>query len=336
MAEKIDINRSYGEKLISLFVRLLFSGESYSLTDLSQMLGCSKQTVLRLLDDIYKAYNVKIEERMEGKQKYVSLKRPKTSLPIAALTEMELTVLQMCRDFTFHLLGNKLFEEATRALLKSRTLLNEGARVSHQKFGAFQTGYIDYTPFSGIICTLVEAMDNKRTCKLTYQAIMENRPKTYHINPLKIFSHKDTVYLHAQWEPPPKGPFKEPDFDPLLAIHRMRKVEMTDRTYNWPKNYDFDKIFNKHFGLIKDADFEVEVEFSGWTARYVSERIWSPDQKITKIDDDKIRLTFSASSEVELIAWILSFGEEAKVIKPEGIVKEMLNKVKMTASLYCI
>ena len=67
MAEKIDINRSYGEKLISLFVRLLFSGESYSLTELSQMLGCSKQTVLRLLDDIYKAYNVKIEERMEGK-----------------------------------------------------------------------------------------------------------------------------------------------------------------------------------------------------------------------------------------------------------------------------
>jgi len=29
MTEKIEINRSYAEKLISLFVRLLFSGESY-------------------------------------------------------------------------------------------------------------------------------------------------------------------------------------------------------------------------------------------------------------------------------------------------------------------
>lgn len=336
MAEKIDIYRSYGEKLISLFVRLLFSGESYSLTELSQMLGCSKQTILRLLDDIDKAYNVKIEERMDGKRKFVSLRKPRPSLPMTSLTVMELTVLQMCRDFTFHLLGNKLFEEATRALLKSRTLLDEGARKPQHNFGAFNTGYIDYTPFSGILCTLVEAMENKQTCKLTYQAIMENKAKTYYVNPLKIFSHKDTVYLHAQWTPTPKGPFKEPDFDPLLAIHRMKKIEMTDRTYDWPKNYDFDKIFNKHFGLIKKDEFEIDLEFSGWTARYVAERIWSTDQKITKIDDAKIRLTFSASSEVELIAWILSFGEEVKVINPEWLVKEILSKVERTASLYCI
>lgn len=334
MAAKIDIYRSYGEKLISLFVMLLSSGESYSLTELSQKLCCSKQTVLRLLDDIYKAYNVKIEERMEGKKKFVSIKKTRTSLPIAPLTEKELMVLQMCRDFTFHLLGNKLFEEATRALLKSRTLLDEGAKTSHQKFGSFQTGYIDYTAFTGIICTLVEAMEDKRTCKLTYQAIMENKSKTYYINPLKIFSHKDTVYLHAQWEPSPKGSFKEPAFDPLLVIHRMKKLEMTDQTYQVPKNYDFDKIFNKHFGIIKDNDFEVEVELSGWTARYVSERIWSADQKIKNIGENKILLTFTASSEVEVISWVLSFGEEAKLLSPIWLRDKLADSLRGTVVLY--
>ena len=73
---------------------------------------------------------------------------------------------------------------------------------------------------------------------------------------------------------------------------------------------------------------------ASWAADYVAERTWSPDQKIIKIDDDKIRITFSASSEVELIAWMLSFGEEAKVIQPEWVVDEIINKVKMTASLY--
>ena len=38
MAEKYDPYKSYGEKLIGLFARLLFSGESHSLTDLARML----------------------------------------------------------------------------------------------------------------------------------------------------------------------------------------------------------------------------------------------------------------------------------------------------------
>src|SRR3972149_868176 len=46
MAKKLNYYRGYGKELISLFARLLFSGESYSLTELSRMLDCSKQTVM--------------------------------------------------------------------------------------------------------------------------------------------------------------------------------------------------------------------------------------------------------------------------------------------------
>jgi len=66
----------------------------------------------------------------------------------------------------------------------------------------------------------------------------------------------------------------------------------------------------------------------------VAERTWSPDQKIERIDDDKIRLGFSASSKVELIAWILSFGEDARVIEPDWLIEEVINKVNSTVVLY--
>ncbi|MGD9974045.1 MAG: WYL domain-containing protein [Desulfatirhabdiaceae bacterium] len=46
--------------------------------------------------------------------------------------------------------------------------------------------------------------------------------------------------------------------------------------------------------------------------------MWRSNQQITRMDDDKIRLTFSAVSRVELIPWILSFGEEAKVVNRTG------------------
>ena len=55
-----------------------------------------------------------------------------------------------------------------------------------------------------------------------------------------------------------------------------------------PKNYDFEKLFNREFGIIKEEAFKVRVEFSGWAARYVAERIcWD-----------------SADSGTSWIAWI--------------------------------
>jgi len=62
----------------------------------------------------------------------------------------------------------------------------------------------------------------------------------------------------------------------------------------------------------------------------VSERIWSPDQMIHK-KNGKTKLTFSASSEPELISWILSFGDEAKLLKPDWLtenVKRIIDSMK--------
>ena len=181
---------------------------------------------------------------------------------------------------------------------------------------------------------LIEAMNARKICRIIYQAIMEKKAKTYHVKPLKIFSYRDTMYLHARLGKEPGKAYREPDFDPLLAIHRFKKVEMTDRSFEYPSDYNFEDIFDKNFGFMKDDCFEVAVEFTGWAAQYVAERTWSPDQKISRIEDEKIRLTFSASSDVELIAWILSFGEEAKVIEPQWVTEKVLEKSRKTVCLY--
>lgn len=337
MPEKQNLYRSYGQKLISLLVRLMFSGESYSLTELARMLDCSKQTVLRLIKDITMAYGVNIDETVKGNRKYISLKRPKNAPLPAALTENELHVLQMCRDFTAHIMGEQLFDEATRALLKSRVLLPQRAGQTEspaQHFGSFRSGYIDHTPHYRTICLLIEAMEERRVCRLVYKPIMERRAKTYFIKPLKIFSHKETVYLHAQRARDPGAKYTEPEYDPLFAVHRIKGIEKTGRLYEFPANYDFDRVFNMNFGVIKGKAFEAEIEFRGWAANFVAERTWSPDQKITWKGKDKLVLKFSSSSEPELIEWVLSFGSGARLIKPDGLSQRIKAEMKKTLELY--
>ena len=169
---------------------------------------------------------------------------------------------------------------------------------------------------------------------MTYQAIMEDKPKQFFIKPLKLFSHHETVYLHAQKARTPGEKYQEPDYDPLLAVHRIKDIKVTERLFKQPRNYDFEKFFNENFGIMKIDAFEVEVEFKGWAARFVAERICSPDQKIKKLGENKIRLIFTASSEPDVIWWLLSFGEEAKLIKPAWLAEVMARKVRSMATLY--
>jgi predicted DNA-binding transcriptional regulator YafY len=264
-----------------------------------------------------------VEESFQGNRKYFHIKRLGGNLPLVNLTETELSALQMCRAFAEHLLGREVYQESTRALEKSLALLPGKQGLSSDLFASFKPGSIDYTPHQESIRNLIEAMERKKICRITYKSIMASGAKIFHIKPLKIFSHRETIYLHARLAREPSKAWKEPAFDPLLTIHRLKKVEITDRMFEFPRDYDFKEVFNQNFGIIKDEAFKVEAEFTGFAARYVAERVWNPDQKIRPIDDGKIVLTFEATSVPEVISWLLSFGEEAKLLSPVWLVEEV-------------
>ena len=333
MQKKQKVERDQATRAIKLFAKLLFTGRFHSLAELAKTLDCSKQTVLRIVDIIESSYSVKVELSKRGKQNYYQIKKNQR-LPTLNLTESELRTLFMCAAFSRHLLGDDFFEEAARALDKSIAQLPRQKEFSPELYGVFASGSIDYTPHQKTMRLLTTAMENKKVCKLTYKNLMAADSKTFYIKPLKIFSSKNTVYLHAQMAKSPGKKYMEPDFDPLLAIHRIKKIEVTDRVFEFPENYDFEKVFNRNFGIIKEESFKVTVEFSGSAGVYVSERIWSPEQKIVRKRNGNLQLTFSASSEPETIAWILSFGKSAELIKPDSLVEKIKIEINRMADLY--
>jgi len=331
MPEKLDYYSSYGQKLITLFAKLLFSGESHSLTELSQRLRCSKQTVLRLVEDIRRSYGVDIEDTIRENRKYYRIKTNGRVPPALHFTESEYTVLFMCQAFARHLLGKQLFDEATTALEKNRALISSGKGFSSGKVTSFMPGTIDYTPHEECLRKLLKALEDNIICTVRYKGLGARKAKRFTIMPLKIFSHHETVYLHARWA---NGDTSRKDpsvYDPLLAVHRIQNIELTEKHFDYPADYDFEKSYNQHFGIMSDDRFEVVAEFSGYAATYVTERTWSPDQKITKHRSGGIRIIFSASSEPEVVSWILSFGDKAKLIKP----KRLAEQIKAIAENVC-
>jgi predicted DNA-binding transcriptional regulator YafY len=240
----------------------------------------------------------------------------------------------MCRAFTQHLLGRKLFEETAVALGKSRKLLEDQRLLSTVYFGSMLPGTTDYTTHHETILTILKSMDDMRVCKVQYRNVSDRRTKRFFIKPFKLFSYKDSIYLHAGLAKKPGKRYQEPDFDPLLAVHRIQELQITERSFSIPENYDFERDFNQTFGIFKDKTFNVEVRFYGWAAIYVAERTWSPNQKITKHRDGSLTLKFQASSEPELISWVLAFKDEARIIRPKWLVSAIEEIISKMHGLY--
>jgi len=332
MPRKKDRDKTYGEKLIQLFALLLFSQRSYSLTELAEKLNCSKQSVLRLLADIGSSYSIPLVQETQGNRHIYHIERPGSVR--VSLTSEELAILEMCRAFTEHLMGKDQFEKAASALLKNRGMAGEAAPQSGEHFAIFRPGTIDYTPYQKTIAVLLKALDEKKVCKITYQPLQGSSPSRFYIKPLKLFTHKETMYIHARRKSAPGKKYHEYDFDPLLAVHRIKDIQITETSFEFPKDYDFEEKYNQSFGIIKEKAFQVTAEFSADAARYISERVWSKDQKISRKNNGAIVLTFTASSEPEVITWLLSFGDSAKLLSPPNLVKEIAEKAKKVWQLY--
>lgn len=322
MPEKISPYSSYGEKLVRLFAKLLFAGRAYSLSELAAMLDCSKQTVLRLLDDIRRSYGVEIEESLQGRQKFYRLRTRHNALPQLEINRQELDVLMMCRAFAEHLLGPQLLDEAGLALEKSRA--GQGADAS--PFTVYRPGSIDYSPHEGKLLSLLKAMQAGVLAELGYKPLNAARAKRYLVMPLKIFSHNETVYLCAR--------LAGSGQDRLFALHRLQDVSLSETNFELPRDYDFEAIYNRNFGIIKAGSFAVAIEFSGFAAAFVAERSYSPDQQIEQLPEGRIRLRFTASSEPELLAWVLSFGSDAHVMEPSWLKQRLWGELDKMTRLY--
>ena len=334
MPRKRNPDISHGDKLLKLFAMLFFRPGSRSLTQLAAELGCSKQAVARLVDQIESGYSVRIERQMRGNRLYYVFDPPRKFPPAAMLSSTELNTLQMCRAFTEHLLGTEQFGEAMLTIEKSTRLLPEDEALPEGNFGVLRFGSIDYSPYRSQLRTLVEAMERKRVCEVKYQRILDQKAATFRIKPLKIFAHRESIYVHARYAKMPGEKFRAPDYDPLLALHRIKDVALTETRFAFPKDYDFDRAMNRQFGVIHAGRFAVMAEFTGWAAGFVTERVWSTDQKIKHRKDGSVVIEFTATSEPEVLNWVLNFGGEAKLLGPPELVAKLKERLEAVRRLY--
>lgn len=109
----------------------------------------------------------------------------------------------------------------------------------------------------------------------------------------------------------------------LFLLSRMKNVRLTKKNFDLPKNFDYRKKSDGVFGAFSStSEAEYKIRFWDEATAIVKERVWGKNQKITRLDDGGIELTFTGCQRHAILRWTLSFGVEAEVIAPEYFAEE--------------
>lgn len=335
MPRKRNPDSSHADKALRLFAKLFFNPRAYSLGELSETLNCSKSTVKRVIAELEGSMLTPITIEKRGRQHFYSLPRREPVPAAVQITDAEIQSLAMCRAFARALLGREEFEEATSGLEKSIALSYDSVpAVTDDTFSALTSGRVDYTPHEGTLRNLLDAIAERRVCRISHRKLAAESEREYWAKPMKIFSHQDSVYVHVLPAKEPDKPFNSDAPDRILAVHRISAVEVTDRPYRVPENYDFERSMRGNFGVWQSDPFEVECEFCGWAADYVAEREWSQDQQVTRSMDGCVRLRFTARGLEEVTRWVMGYGANVKVLSPPELVERVATNLREAAERY--
>ena len=120
----------------------------------------------------------------------------------------------------------------------------------------------------------------------------------------------------------------------LHTLADLMHVEVTEDSFTMPDDESVEEAVNQALGRSADiAQEDVVVRFSSDVARDVAQRKWFRSQELEWLDNGQLELRTRGDAS-QLVQWVLSFGGEASVVKPDMLRKDVATHVSKMAQQY--
>jgi predicted DNA-binding transcriptional regulator YafY len=110
---------------------------------------------------------------------------------------------------------------------------------------------------------------------------------------------------------------------------RIQSVEQTGKTFERPQKFSLEKRLRDSFGVHSgEGEYEVIIRFNARAADYVREKKWHASQQLRELKGRGVELKLKLSSLAEIERWVLSWGGDAKVLKPRELAEAVIKSAK--------
>lgn len=196
-----------------------------------------------------------------------------------------------------------------------KTLLRDVLHNAERMFYEIPDAPKDYSDKDDVVRTFLKAVLMTRRVAVTYNSASRSRPWDLVLEPYTLASHRSALYLIAKTD--------AYDDIRIYAIDRFLKAELTDQKFDYPSSvrYDPAEYISGSWGLFRGDgnerhEFELVFDDKRWLKMFLQERRWHESQEFEELDDGRLRMTFTVTSDREVWPWIRGFGGDVEVRKP--------------------
>lgn len=122
-----------------------------------------------------------------------------------------------------------------------------------------------------------------------------------------------------------------------FGLDRITNLEITNSKFEMLKNFNLEEIFHYSFGIINEDNKEpqkIVLSFSFDQGKYIKSLPLHHSQEELINDEKEYRIELLLHPTYDFVMELLSIGAEVKVLEPESLKKEMIEKLEATLNRY--
>lgn len=184
------------------------------------------------------------------------------------------------------------------------------------------------------LATLTEVWVSRRQVKIAYQSLpaekaTERTIEPYFIQPAAA-GHSSYIIAYCHRTKSLR----------TFKIERIEAIEATFESYTIPPDFDANEYLGSSWGITVDSEGEIirqetiKLKFNPEIARIAEETTWHPSQITQRQPDGSAIVTMNLSIAVELLSFILGWGEKVEVLEPEELREKIIETAREVLNVY--
>jgi predicted DNA-binding transcriptional regulator YafY len=292
---------------------LLESAEGVSIYDIAERFELNPRTALRYLQALQRAGEPLYQE-ISGKRRVWRI-MPTARRQAITLSTSQMVALFLSRRVFDFLAGTGFQEDLDEVFQKLEAMLKRKdflavRNLDRKVFDVNEARHL-YEGRIEDVNDIMTALLREDRLRVTHEGVSGGR-KTFVLDPYTLLVYKKGLYLvgfshqHGQIR--------------TFALDGFREVEWlkADR-FDYPADYRPEQLTEGAFGLIRGEATRVRILFDEKVARYVQRRQWHPSQRFRRAAGGGVELTMDVRGTVEVVSWVLGFGDKALVLEPAAL-----------------
>lgn len=173
----------------------------------------------------------------------------------------------------------------------------------------------------GIFDSLAKAVAQRKQLELAYRKPGQPKTEPRLVDPYHLANINGEWFLFAY-------DHARKDIRTFVPA-RIQSVHPTGKTFERPQTFSLEKRLRDSFGVHSGEDeYDVVIRFSARVADYIREKKWHESQQLRELKNGEVELRMKLSSLVEIERWILSWGGDAKVVRPKELIRAVRHSAR--------